>query len=172
MTRSDDLLVDAEHPGLAQHGVDEGGLAVVDVGDDGDVAQVGARVVSERWRAFRVGADGAAHREQGLPGTPFAEVGKWCTLTIHPSARPNQGRRTMYLFTRSRRIDPGEFAKGDGVGRSRSPTTPARSPGQQIDAWTAVMSPEIGTVVWTLWAETMAQVVQAGDAARRPTPGS
>ena len=29
-------------PRLPQHGVDEGGLAVVDVGDDGDVAEVGA----------------------------------------------------------------------------------------------------------------------------------
>ena len=30
----------AEGPGLPEHGVDEGGLAVIDVGDDGDVAQV------------------------------------------------------------------------------------------------------------------------------------
>ena len=33
-----DGLVGAEGAGLAQHGVDERGLAVVDVGDDGDVA--------------------------------------------------------------------------------------------------------------------------------------
>ena len=33
-----DGLVGAEGAGLAEHGVDEGGLAVVDVGDDGDVA--------------------------------------------------------------------------------------------------------------------------------------
>ena len=31
----------AERPRLAKHGVDEGRLAVVDVGDDGDVANVG-----------------------------------------------------------------------------------------------------------------------------------
>ena len=36
----DDDLVRAEHAGLAEHRVDERGLAVVDVGDDGDVAQV------------------------------------------------------------------------------------------------------------------------------------
>ena len=30
----------AEGAGLPQHGVDEGGLAVVDVGDDGDVSQI------------------------------------------------------------------------------------------------------------------------------------
>ena len=40
-----DVGVLAERAGLPEHGVDEGGLAVVDVGDDGDVAQVvaGAR---------------------------------------------------------------------------------------------------------------------------------
>ena len=34
----DDGLVAAEGAGLAEHGIDQGGLAVVDVGDDGDVA--------------------------------------------------------------------------------------------------------------------------------------
>jgi hypothetical protein len=38
-----DVLVGAEGPGLPQHRVDQGGLAVVDVGDDGDVAQVVAQ---------------------------------------------------------------------------------------------------------------------------------
>ena len=38
----DDRLVRAEGAGLAEQGVDQRGLAVVDVGDDGDVAQVGA----------------------------------------------------------------------------------------------------------------------------------
>ena len=33
-----DALVGAERAALAEHRVDEGGLAVVDVGDDGDVA--------------------------------------------------------------------------------------------------------------------------------------
>ena len=35
-----DVLVGAERAGLAEHGVDERGLAMVDVGDDGDVADV------------------------------------------------------------------------------------------------------------------------------------
>ena len=39
MTRSAHLLVGAEGAALAQQGVHEGGLAVVDVGDDGDVAK-------------------------------------------------------------------------------------------------------------------------------------
>ncbi len=39
----DDGLVGAERARLAEHRVDERGLAVIDVGDDRDVAQVGAR---------------------------------------------------------------------------------------------------------------------------------
>jgi len=35
--------------------------------------------------------------------------------------------------------------------------------GQQIDAWTAVMSPEVGTVTWTLFAEHLADIETAGD---------
>ena len=35
-------LVGAEGTGLAKHGVDEGGLAVVDVGDDGQISDIGA----------------------------------------------------------------------------------------------------------------------------------
>ncbi len=38
----DDRLVRAEGAGLAEHRVDQRRLAVVDVGHDGDVAQVGA----------------------------------------------------------------------------------------------------------------------------------
>jgi hypothetical protein len=37
-----DVLVLAERAGLPEHGVDERGLAVVDVRHDGDVAEVGA----------------------------------------------------------------------------------------------------------------------------------
>ena len=36
----DHVLVGAEDAGLPEHGVDQGGLAVVDVGDDGDVPDV------------------------------------------------------------------------------------------------------------------------------------
>jgi hypothetical protein len=39
MTRSDNLLVGGEGAGLAEQLVHQGGLAVVDVGDDGDVAE-------------------------------------------------------------------------------------------------------------------------------------
>jgi hypothetical protein len=50
-----DLLVRAEGAALAQHGVDQRGLAMVDVGDDGDVAEVldaflGHRAISSLFR--------------------------------------------------------------------------------------------------------------------------
>ena len=42
ITRVGDVLVGAERPRLPQHGVDQRRLAVVDVGDDRDVADVAA----------------------------------------------------------------------------------------------------------------------------------
>ncbi len=42
------LLVFAEGAGLAEHGVDKGGLAMVDVGDDGDVTKVHDTHTAER----------------------------------------------------------------------------------------------------------------------------
>ena len=50
----DDLLVFAEGSALFEHGVDEGRLAVVDVGDDGDVAEIrtghfARRLACGRW---------------------------------------------------------------------------------------------------------------------------
>ena len=40
----DDGFVGAKNAALAEHGVDQGGFAVVDVGDDGDVANILAHV--------------------------------------------------------------------------------------------------------------------------------
>ena len=45
-----DVLVGAERPALPQHRVDQRRLPVVDVGDDGDVAEVLAAGVHGRWR--------------------------------------------------------------------------------------------------------------------------
>ena len=45
----DDDLVDAEDARLAEHRVDERGLAVVDVGDDGEVADVVAHGAPRAW---------------------------------------------------------------------------------------------------------------------------
>ena len=41
-TRSATAWLAPEGAGLAEHGVDQGGLAVVDVGHDGDIAEIGA----------------------------------------------------------------------------------------------------------------------------------
>ena len=49
----DELFVGAERTGLTQHRVDEGGLAVVDVGDDGEVADVRAMTHCSRSRRHR-----------------------------------------------------------------------------------------------------------------------
>jgi hypothetical protein len=35
--------------------------------------------------------------------------------------------------------------------------------GMQIDAWSAVLSPELGTVVWSMWGESIAQIQNVGD---------
>ncbi len=78
MTRSDDLLVGPEGPGLAEHGVDESGLAVVDVGDDRDVAErlltrQCARGHGIAFRSFSTpGGDERGEPESLLRGQPGA----------------------------------------------------------------------------------------------------
>ena len=65
-----DGLVSAEGAGLAEESIDERGLAVVDVGDDGNVADV----LGHDWRALAVkGGEGLSRkrlRGQLRPGTP------------------------------------------------------------------------------------------------------
>ena len=58
----DDGLVRAERAGLAEHRVDQGGLAVVDVGDDRDVPEVAARGGGGSRRRGR-------HERRGLYGS-------------------------------------------------------------------------------------------------------
>jgi len=68
----------------------------------------------------------------------------------------------MYLFTRSWRINPEHVTKAlEWSGEITS--TGRKITGKQIDAWSAVLSPELGTVVWTLWSEDMASLLAAGD---------
>ena len=69
----------------------------------------------------------------------------------------------MYLFTRSWRVDPEHIVKAlEWTGEITE--TGRKITGLQIDAWNAVLSPELGTVVWTLWSESIAQIQEAGDA--------
>ena len=67
----DDGLVGAEGAGLAEHRVDERGLAVVDVGDDGDIAEVvrGSRCVGRRWLAVLERRARRGRGSGGLSGT-------------------------------------------------------------------------------------------------------
>ena len=51
----DDALIVAERAGLLQQAIDQGGLAVVDVGDNGDVAQFHGKSSFQRARR-RAGA--------------------------------------------------------------------------------------------------------------------
>jgi hypothetical protein len=68
----------------------------------------------------------------------------------------------MYLFTRSRRI--GSADMGATMEWISTATETVRSTtGREIDAWAAVMSPEFGTVSWAMWAESLAEIMDAGD---------
>ena len=89
----DDGLVRAERAGLAEHRVDERGLAVVDVGDDRDVAQVVAdggggrvegRAMAWAWRSRAVthGPARVSHM------APFRAIRR------RPAARPRYPRGT------------------------------------------------------------------------------
>lgn len=83
----------------------------------------------------------------------------------------------MYLFTRSRRVDPGEFVEAMewavDIIESVKPIT-----GHEVDAWTAFASPELGTVVWSMMVETMVDIaprasyVGVATASVRPPPPS
>ena len=71
MTRSATLLVRGEGAGLPEHRVDQRGLAVVDVRDDRDVAQVGAVPGSRAWR-------GSLRFRSGIRGPSYTkETGRW-----------------------------------------------------------------------------------------------
>ena len=68
----------------------------------------------------------------------------------------------MYLFSRSRQIKPNKF--GEGLAAVGEITAAVRSiTGRELNAWAPVLSPELGTIVWAMWAETMAELVETGD---------
>ena len=68
----------------------------------------------------------------------------------------------MYLFTRSVRFGPGPARDvatyvGEVTEKARQET------GLEIHAWTATMSPELGTVVWATFAEDLEHLEQANE---------
>ena len=68
----------------------------------------------------------------------------------------------MYLFTRSGRFGPG--ANRDVVSFVGEVTEKARQEtGLAINAWSATMSPELGTVVWAAFVDDLAHLEQAND---------
>ena len=68
----------------------------------------------------------------------------------------------MYLFTRSGRFGPG--ALRDAVTYVGEVTEKVRQEtGLDVHAWTATMSPELGTVVWATFAEDLEHLEQAND---------
>ena len=77
----DDGLVRAERAGLAEHRVDEGGLAVVDVGDDGDIAQVVARAGG--------GRSGGVMSRRSVPQVPSTDgLGRSHHDAVRPARSP------------------------------------------------------------------------------------
>ena len=64
-----DVLSDAEGPALLEQRVDERGLAVVDVRDDGDAPPVGAADGAAEFGASAVMANGGAYTESGRIAT-------------------------------------------------------------------------------------------------------
>ena len=83
----DDDLIGAENSALAQHGIDERGLAVIHVGDDGDVAN-GLHGVR-----FRASAGGQTKRAAGVPAA-----------LLHPIPRMTSATNSSYSIMRARRV--------------------------------------------------------------------
>ena len=94
----DQRLVGPERAGLAQHRVDQRGLAVVDMGDDGDIAKVGA------------GGDGGCGRGGGHGGTCDGGIG--------------HGRGAVSHIVRD--VSPGPWLPGPG--RAAGGRSPGREP--------------------------------------------
>jgi hypothetical protein len=68
----------------------------------------------------------------------------------------------MYLFTRSRHARVGD--PGGALAWTVETTELVRNvTGHQVDAWTTVLSPDAGLVVWSMWAEHLVDIEQAGD---------
>ena len=68
----------------------------------------------------------------------------------------------MYLFTRSGRFAPGSTR--DVVSHVGEVTEKVRQEtGLRVDAWSSMFSPDLGTVVWAVFAEDLATLEQAND---------
>jgi hypothetical protein len=68
----------------------------------------------------------------------------------------------MYLFSRTRAADPGRFTAALAFATEITATARAVT-GLEISAWTSVMSPSAGDIVWTAFFETLAEWEVATD---------
>ena len=105
MARSSTCWCSPKRAGLPEHGVDQGGLAVVDVGDDRDVAQVvaGARghacrldPVSDE-RGIRPQSTRSARRGQTASRRRTIGTSAGSHVDVEPLARPQQAQRVVVL---------------------------------------------------------------------------
>ena len=115
-----DVLVGAERPGLPEHGIDKGGLAVVDVGDDGDVAQVR----TDRGRGSRhghtEGVEGVCGRWVGKAGV----AGGWGRQVWQAGVAGGCGRVWKAVRGRRSRLQPD--ARGAEMGSGGHGSLPPR----------------------------------------------
>ncbi|HXY93082.1 MAG TPA: hypothetical protein VEP49_11440, partial [Acidimicrobiia bacterium] len=66
----------------------------------------------------------------------------------------------MHLFTRSRRMQPATVT--EALQLTVQITEHVRSvTGTEVNAWGTVLSPALGTVVWSLWVERLADLIAA-----------
>ena len=113
ITRSTSSSLAREDPGLTEHVVDEGGLAVVDVGDDGDVAGSCLWASSGRRALTRFLRRVTPHARRRAIGVPVA-------------APPAPVRRLPPRAARARPPRVGVIARRNCARRQRSP--PPRAP--------------------------------------------
>ena len=137
MTRSADLLVGAEGAGLAEHGVDQRGLAVVDVGHDGDIAEIGA--LHEESRRVKGGTDAAgapAHPGYRYPALPFGHAASFRSPRHVP---PAPAARDV-LHALADQLPPGlEVPVAHALARRRPRPSWARMPSRSTACWRGSM---------------------------------
>ena len=68
----------------------------------------------------------------------------------------------MYIFARSRSINPGSFRAGLAAAVEGGSKASALV-GQPVFVWTSVLSPTVGTVVWTMRVDDLDSLVGFGD---------
>ena len=117
-----DRLVGPEGPGLPEHGVDQGGLAVVDVGHDGHVADVVSGLQGHKGKGYPAGA--AWSDRDGGAGSPAPVVGR----RRHGGDGP--GRAQEAETQAVRRCAPSWRRRPGGLGGGPGSSGPGAWPGR------------------------------------------